>query len=144
MNTESFVFYRGPSMLDGAPIVAIATGLGRTRNVKTGALVQTWIIRADQSPIDAVNNGNDASICGACPHRGEIVDGKNVGRSCYVTVFQAPLSVYRTFAAGKYAEVTPAQAAELVADRVVRLGSYGDPAAVPADVWATMLQGAAG
>ena len=36
------ILYEGPSMLDGAPIVVIATGIrtGST-NVKTGAMIQT-------------------------------------------------------------------------------------------------------
>lgn len=46
------IIYRGPSLLDGAPIVAIATGLdGKHRNSKTGNMVQTWIMRDDIAPI---------------------------------------------------------------------------------------------
>jgi hypothetical protein len=138
---NGFIFYRGPSMLDGKPIVAIATGLkGKaSRNEKTGALIQTFILRADMSPIDAVNTGDDVSICGDCPHRGVVVDGRNKGRSCYVTVFQAPYSVYRAFQRGVYPEVSPELAREYLAGRLVRLGSYGDPAAVPFAAWDTML-----
>jgi len=89
---NGMVIYRGPSQIDGAPIIAIATGLAKgSRNAKTGGgLIQTWIIREDVSPADAVHSGADASVCGACPHRGEIVDRRNKGRSCYVNVFQAP------------------------------------------------------
>jgi hypothetical protein len=143
---NGFIFYRGPSMIDGAPIVAIATGLERgSRNSKTGGgLVQTWIIRSDMTPTEAVNTGADASICGDCPHRGRVVDGKNVGRSCYVTVFQAPLSVFKTFARGAYEAVTPTEAGEALAGRMVRLGSYGDPAAVPFEVWQAMLANVTG
>ena len=82
----NFVFYRGPSMLDGAPIVAIAT-IARTSNVKTGAMVQTWIMRADTNPIDAARHGLDSSICGTCVHRGQHDDNGNriaSTRSCYV------------------------------------------------------------
>ena len=139
-NITGFVFYRGPSMLDGAPIVAIATGLGKaSRNSKTGHLIQTWIIRADQSPIEAINSGSDASICGDCQHRGAVVDGRNVNRSCYVTVFQAPLSVYKTLQRGRYPELAPHTGAELLRDATVRLGAYGDPAAVPFHVWQALL-----
>jgi hypothetical protein len=141
MTMQAFVFYRGPSAIDGQPIVAIATGLQRaSKNSKTGGgLVQTWILRADQTPVEAIHSGADASICGTCPHRGTIVDGRNVGRSCYVTVFQAPLVVFKTFKAGKYPEVTPSDAAALLDGRMVRLGAYGDPAAVPFEVWQAML-----
>lgn len=143
---NGFVFYRGPSMLDGAPIVAIVTGLGKaSRNTKTGAgLLQTWILRADMSPVDATHSGADVSICGHCPHRGTVTNGRNVGRSCYVTVFQAPLVVFKAFARGVYADATPEQARDMVAGHMVRLGSYGDPAAVPFYVWQALLERANG
>ena len=101
---NGIVIYRGPSMLDGAPIVCIATGLetGSSNGKTGGGLIQTWIIREDQSPTEAVNSGADASVCGGCRHRGSIVDGKNVDRSCYVTIFQAPLNVYKSYHRGIY------------------------------------------
>lgn len=139
------VIYRGPSMLDGAPIVVIATGLAKgSSNEKTGnGLVQTWIIREDVSPTDAVNSGADASVCGGCVHRGRIENGRNVGRSCYVTVFQAPLNVWKSYHRGIYADATNADLGELFAGRGVRLGSYGDPAAVPLSVWSRAMARAA-
>jgi hypothetical protein len=134
------VIYRGPSMLDGSPIVVVATGLaGKSRNEKTGSLVQTWIIRDDMTPQAAVKSGADASICGDCPHRGTIEDGRNVGRSCYVTVHQAPLSVFKAFHRGIYLTVGRAELAALGRGRKVRLGSYGDPAAVPLWVWSDLM-----
>lgn len=140
MTTNGFVFYRGPSMIDGSPIVAVATKVAASsRNTKTGALVQTFILRADQTPVEAIHSGADRSICGDCPHRGDVVDGRNVGRSCYVTVFQAPLVVWKSWQRGIYPELVPTDAAELLAGKTVRLGSYGDPAAVPFDVWAELL-----
>jgi len=41
----SGIIYRGPSVLDGAPIVVVATY--SKRNKKTGTMVQTYIIRDD-------------------------------------------------------------------------------------------------
>lgn len=69
------VFYEGPSRIDGAPIIGIAT-FG-TSNEKTGNLVQTWILRSDVHPIDAINSGEDASICGSCPLLG--LDSASIG-----------------------------------------------------------------
>jgi hypothetical protein len=139
--SNGFIFYRGPSMLDGSPIIAIATGVERgSRNGKTGGgLIQTWILRDDMSPTDAVNTGADAAICGTCPHRGTVENGKNVGRSCYVTVFQAPLVVWKSAQRGLYETLSADEAGLLVAGRAVRLGSYGDPAAVPMAVWNGLL-----
>ena len=136
------IIYEGPSMLDGSPIVVIATGLAsKSNNVKTGGgLVQTWILRQDISPTEAVKTGQDASICGDCVHRGDIVDGKNVDRSCYVTVFQAPLNVWKSYHRGIYPHIEPG---ELTGKRV-RLGAYGDPAAVPIAVWDNAMVGTIG
>ena len=152
--SNGIVIYRGPSILDGSPIVVIATGLGAgSSNRKTGALVQTWILREDMSPIEAIQSGADVSICGACPHRGRIVDGKNAGRSCYVNVGQAPLNVWRTYhrtplANGKqrsgYPEARQDELSAIFAGRLVRLGSYGDPAAVPVWVWQAVMAQADG
>ncbi len=108
---SGIILYRGPSMIDGAPIVCIATGIeGKaSRNSKTGAMVQTWILREDIAPHKAIHTGADVSICGDCEHRGTLtanIHGKtrNVGRSCYVTVFQAPLVVWKAYHRGIYAD----------------------------------------
>lgn len=141
---KSAIIYRGPSMLDGQPIIAVATGLSGSGNRKTGNMVQTWILRDDMTPTEAVNSGADKSICGNCPHRGEVVDGKNVGRSCYVLEFQAPASIYRSVQRGNVPTLDRSELAELGAGRVVRLGAYGDPAAVPVSLWSALLERAAG
>lgn len=131
MEANGYILFQGPSKLDGAPIVVIATGTGRrSKNAKTGDMLQTYILRADMQPTDAVKTGNDSSICGACPHRG---NGDGSGRTCYVNVGQGPLQVWRAWQRGSYPVAT--DIAALGAKRVVRLGSYGDPAAVPVNIW---------
>lgn len=131
------VIYQGPSEIDGAPIVVVATGLAKgSTNTKTGAMIQTWILRQDVDPVRATHTGQDESICGACPHRGTIEGGRNKGRSCYVTVFQAPLNVWRSWKRGIYPVASLDQLAEIFAGRILRLGSYGDPGAVPLPVLA--------
>ena len=124
------ILYRGPSLLDGKPIIVIATGLnGKSANEKTGNMVQTWILREDISPNDAVKNGADSSICGNCKHRWFL------GGSCYVTVWQAPRSIWEAFQRGIYAEASLQEIKAIGRKRKVRVGSYGDPAAVPVEVW---------
>lgn len=120
---SGYILYTGPSQLDGKPIVVIATT--SSKNSKTGGIVQTWIMRSDVEPHTALKTGQDASVCGDCPHR------PANGGACYVTVFQAPLSVYRAYHRGSY---QPAQRGQF-AGQIVRIGSYGDPAAVPLHVW---------
>ena len=133
--------WRGASELDGSPIMLIATGLkASSRNAKTGNMIQTWILRADMSPIEAVKTGADSAICGDCRHRGGEVDGVHgVKRACYVTVWQAPRSVFESHGRGIYPVTAIADSALLFAGRSVRLGAYGDPAAVPLAVWDSVL-----
>lgn len=133
------VFWEGPSPIDGAPIVAIATGIGRpSKNVKTGPMVQTWILRADMLPTEAVASNCDRSICGDCPLRG---DGTK-NRICYVNIGQAPQNIYKAFKRGNYPKVTLAEAAQVLSGRQVRLGAYGDPGMLPVAVWARILDDA--
>ena len=136
------IIYRGPSQIDGLPIVAIATY--SDRNTKTGKVLQTYIIRSDISPLDASKSGQDFSICGDCKFRGEVTSdpkrkqAKN--RTCYVNLGQGPTIVYKSFIRGVYPMASDhTSIVELGKNRVVRLGSYGDPAAVPSHIWDELL-----
>ncbi|MDM0006430.1 hypothetical protein QTI51_09680 [Variovorax sp. J22G73] len=131
-----YVIYRGPSLLDGSPIVAIA--LVHSTNAKTGDMVQTYILRADENPLQAMMAGRDAAICGDCKHR------PSTGGACYVNVGQGPNAVYKALERGNYPDATPEAVGLMVAGRMVRLGTYGDPAAVPVHVWQWLVAQAAG
>lgn len=142
-NPNGVILYEGPSLIDGAPIVVIATGLrtGST-NAKTGAMVQTYILRSDIPPLDAVKSGADVSICGSCTHRG---DGTGAGRSCYVTLMHGPRGVYAAYKRGSYTKaVTVEDLNDVGRDRMVRLGTYGDPVAAPIQIWRSVLAYAKG
>lgn len=111
-NTNGSVIYEGPSRIDGAPIVVIVTGLTTSSdNTKTDDMVQSWILRSDVSPLEALRTRADASICGGCPHRPQSVGFKRVKgitvqtwfkRSCYVDVSKAPTSVWKAYKRGSY------------------------------------------
>lgn len=139
------VIWRGPSRIDGAPIVVVAVPSDRNR--KTGAMVQTYILRADLSPLEASRTGADVSICGDCRHRGEATEeaGRKQakGRTCYVVLGQGPTIVWKGLAAGRYRDAT-GQGADIGRGRMVRIGTYGDPAAVPDSVWLDLLSEAKG
>ena len=131
-NPNGYIIWEGTSLIDGkTPVVVIATGFkNNTQNPKTGDMIQTWIICRDTHPSEAINSGEDKGICGDCPHRK--IDGK---RSCYVNQMSIA-SVYRTYKAGKYSpEFTP----DLLEDRKLRIGAYGEPTAVPLDIWKELL-----
>jgi hypothetical protein len=143
----SIILYEGPSMLDGSPIVCIATGLNtNSSNGKTGAMIQTWILRADMTPMEASRTGADVAICGDCPLKGIAAPEKKTGvakkRPCYVLLQNAPLSVYKTYKKGRYTMPTLTEAAAMIDGEALRMGSYGDPAAVPFYVWQAICPGA--
>lgn len=133
------IFYRGPSLLTGDPIVAVAVGLeGGSRNPKTGPMVQVYVLRADLPPMDAKRRNIDDAVCGDCKLRGR--DGKD--SACYVTVWNGPHIVYEHLEG--YIDATWSEIRALVEGRHVRCAAYGDPAAVPFEVWRNLLAIAAG
>lgn len=137
---NGMIVYEGASALDGAPIVVIVTGTSRrSANPKTGDMLQTWILRSDVAPNVAAKDGRDSSICGLCPHRFDPETGK---RSCYVKVWQAPLAVWKAYKRGRYAHAD--QLETIAAGRMLRIGSYGDPAAAPISMWHAMTRRALG
>lgn len=131
-------FYRGPSLLTGAEIVGVLTGLERgSGNRKTGKVAQAWVLRADRAPQDAKRKNLDDAVCGDCKLRGR--DGKNSG--CYVPGFW-PGSVYRHV--DNYPRVDWRELQAVVEGRTLRLCAYGDPAAIGFEVWQAMLRTASG
>jgi hypothetical protein len=139
-----FVVYEGPSELDGSPIVVIVNRVfTASDNVKTGDIVQTFIIRSDVSPMDALRSGEDVSVCGDCEHRPILVKGGNGKAPCYVNVGRSVLSVFGAYQRGSYVRATPEEVSQYLSDRVLRLGTYGDPFAAPITVWLPMVQAAA-
>lgn len=131
-----FVLWEGESRFDHSPLVVIVTE-GST-NRKTGNMDQAWVLRRDVHPFHAIRTGEDAAICGDCAHRAN-------PRSCYVTVQHGPANIWRTYKGDKYDDLsrdTLDNAKAIVAritGRFLRFGAYGDPTAVPIEVWASML-----
>ena len=127
--TTGYVVYEGPSLLDGSPIVAIVT-LGSS-NEKTGQMHQLWILPACENPLEALQGGNNKGICGHCPWQGTFDGSRMIDRVCYVNVGQAPMGIWKKWQRGGY----PVFAAEVhrntLVDQPIRLGAYGDPAALP-------------
>ena len=168
--SDGIVLYDGPSLITGRPILAIATGyLSPSQNAKTGPMVQTWILVRDMPPQAALDTGADDAICGDCPsrgalaelpkplprayrkrgtgwQRGEAISAVSVaprGRSCYVAVGKAPNGIWWAWRNGAYPVVdSPREQALFAYGRAVRIGSYGDPAAVPAQVWEALISSA--
>lgn len=134
MSANGYILYEGNSVFDNkTPIVALATGVkNRSNNAKTGKMIQIYIIRQDMKPIDAVREKKDSSICGDCKHNYSVGE-----RSCYVDTSKGPSMVYKAYKRGSYSKKVLKGVFE---DEKVRFGAYGDPAAVPFEVWEPILE----
>ena len=116
------IVYEGPSEINGKPIVGLITGLVTpSTNKKTGPMAQLWILDATTAPHKAVKTGEDESVCGDCPAR---------NKWCYVVTFQGPRSIWSAWKRGTYQKFN----APLLNGVALRLGAYGDPAALPTEV----------
>jgi len=138
-----YIAYEGPSLIDGRPIVVIVNKIDGSDNAKTGAIVQSFIIRADVAPTDALKTGADVSICGQCVHR-PLLAKTNGAAPCYVNVGRSVRSVFEAYKRGRYARADLATIADALTGKIVRLGTYGDPAAAPVHMWQTITANAAG
>lgn len=150
LKAKSSIIYRGPSMLDGSPIVVVA--IVKSSNSKTGDMVQTHILPDVKGLTlsDMNRTGLDAGICGACPHKGTPNNnpkGNATGRTCYVNLGQGPGSVLRKIQGlNPYPDVSAdvERIAYIGKGRMVRIGTYGDGAAVPDYVWQSLTRDSIG
>jgi len=127
-----FTIAEGSSVFDSQPIVAIATGLARkSRNRKTGAVVQVYVLLKDVLPSAALASHSDSSVCGNCRHR---VSGLG---TCYVDVVRGADVVWRSFKAGLYPPIVPDVGFE--PGSCFRVTAYGDCAAMPYENWKPFL-----
>lgn len=132
----SAIIYKGKSLINNDNIVVIA--VSNSKNSKTGNVIQTYILVDNEyTPNQNVYSLKDEAICGNCIHR------RGTGGSCYVNIGQGPTQVYKAYKKGTY-KFNPVQAQQESRDRIVRLGTYGDPAAVPRYVWDNLLKYSAG
>ena len=117
----------GRKVYDDGQIIAVLTGLEKpSKNVKTGDMLQLWILVADTDPLTAQRLGKDELICGTCPLRGSV---------CYVPLFQAPRAVWHTY------HNQPVEPVPATLRAPVRLGAYGDPAFLPVALLETLTHG---
>ena len=132
------LIYRGPSQIDQSPILALLTGIDRQcKNVKTGPMAQLWIVPELLSPLQAIATGADFAVCGWCRHRHANAN------TCYVVVAQGPQSAWKKWKRGGHLKVSPKHANAILRRKAlaVRLGAWGDPAALPYAVLAQLTDG---
>lgn len=112
-------------------IVVISTGHARrSQNPKTGDMIQVWILARRVDPLVAVRTGKDSLVCGDCK-LGPGAEGK---RSCYVSLRNAPLAIWRAYKRGNYPRLDLDAIPAVFQRRAVRFGAYGDPVLIPATV----------
>lgn len=133
---RNVLFYEGPSLLTGAPILVVATASNGNR--KIGQMVQLWILPS-MSPIQAVRQGTDDAVCGDCKLRGNR-DGTS--RSCYVEYWRSVENIHQGL--HKAERMSPVEFACLVSGLQLRIGAFGDPVAVPMSIWLALLNTAGG
>jgi hypothetical protein len=126
-------------MLDGKDIVVLISGFKtRSKNDKTGDMFQTWILVKDIHPVEAAKMGLDVSICGDCIRR-PINDN-----TCYVQLGKAVTSLWRAYKYDRYEKVAPTTVADMIRDhkrtKKLRIGSYGDPLAVPSEIFKPLIE----
>ena len=148
ISNNGVIIYKGKSLLNGENIVVIMTGLNQgSANAKTGEMLQTWVLVDGKHPVLAHRDGSDFAVCGDCVHRGIYDDQGNYikGRTCYVNLGQAPRAVIECYNSGGYLNLNSITNTlmeklrlidQICTGQAVRGGSYGDPAAVPAYIWA--------
>lgn len=131
------IAYQGPSRITQEEIVLILTGLDyKTQNTKTGNMIQSWIFDTRDTPYNIAISGQDSSVCGNCKH-----SPKNLG-SCYVNLGQGPHQVYLKFKRGGYPvlDYHYRNLKKLFEGRKIRIGSYGNPSAIPLPIWRKILK----
>lgn len=163
------IIFEGPSLINGRPIVVIAT---RDGNPKIGEMLCTWILDQEIAPEIAAFNGIDESICGDCKFRAqEKMDARDQRpastRMCYVRLSSesdaygtpkadekmGPAEIWRAWKNGEFGRwgsfgpVPEWQRDErrkswyqYHGPLTIRIGSYGDPGAAPTDMWRDLIK----
>lgn len=113
------ILWTGKSKFNGKNIGLIMTGLSRkSKNPKTGEVVQGWII-PKENPVKQLNNRKNHPVCNNCPL---------IKRGCYVNISWAVMAVWQAWRKNKY----PVGNVNNLKGKIVRLGAYGEPSALPA------------
>jgi hypothetical protein len=126
------ILWQGISELDHkTPILILATEV--SENGKTGPMAQTWIVRADMPPSEAVKKKLDDAICWTCELKDESI--------CYAHN-RLPDGPWHVWSEGR--ATSPPSIRRWARLRAIRAGSYGDPTAAPFEVWDELLGAAPG
>lgn len=127
---KTSIVWQGVSLIDRKTPIHVLL-VPDSGNAKTGPVWQAYIVRADITPLAAIKARDTSATCGTCPLQ---------QAGCYAERMQGLISLGRTMEARGYPTVTLADACAALASSgsALRIGAYGDPAAVPVEVWAAL------
>lgn len=131
----TFEVWRGESRTERRRYSVALLTVG-SDNVKTGDAVSVAILDAEHDPVTAYAAGRPSGCSPDCSMSRD-------GLGCYVNWGQAPLGLWRAWHAGNVEPLRPeGYAAAMRGRALLRLGSAGDPAAMPPDVVAALVTAA--
>jgi hypothetical protein len=147
---NGYVLYEGKNVHGN--FVCVATGLvNKSANIKTGPMVQIFIISSDMSPMEAIRTGANAVACWGCKHKPATAEQRAQGikgGACYVDASKSVTAVYKGYKKGcypnicgdnppdrgndaEYLERARDQISSVFSGRTVRFGAYGEPVNLP-------------
>lgn len=114
-------------------VVCVVTGFGNnSTNRKTGPMLQSYILVADEDPVMAARTGAESKVCGDC--------GLRKAGLCFVPRFQAPKAVWDKYRHDGYRPMNWSA----LKGHSIRIGTFGDPAFVPSAVWEKVVNHCSG
>lgn len=139
INQNTRLVWEGNSPFNGEPIILLMSGMLASKNGKTGNMLQTYILLRDVRPAEAIKTGEDYSICANCPCRPITAKLDPDQAVCYVNTGNDGIDgMWDSYHAGKVLQMSNIDYL-LIVNRELRMGSYGEPTAVPFDVWRKLL-----
>lgn len=130
---QSFILYHGPAAKPYKGVITVVVFMSES-NPKTGPCIAVAILPGDgKRAMSDRKAGLDVSVCGVCPFRSLASGGKG---GCYVSAFA--LMGYAGSAAAAWKRADPYAFPESTI-LPMRLGAYGDPAAIPVDAFNRLM-----
>jgi hypothetical protein len=119
-------FENGAVIWSNWNVVAIATT--ESDNIKTGPMIQIWLIDRNLHPVENIRLGKDSTLqCAGCPFAS--------GEGCYVSPLPL-MAIWRKFQRNEYPTLSlfSPEWDAFWKGKAVRFGAYGNPSLLPLPV----------
>lgn len=133
---DGALLWLGKSLFNNKELAVVLTGITKfSQNVKTGPMIQSFVIPIDVSPTEAIVTGKDDTVCGNCPLRRKV---------CYVNPMGVN-GVYHKLQRGGYPPLNEEILNYIkIRQLKLRITAYGDAAATPIEMWQPIIKAASG